>query len=84
MQAARLPPQRLFRCEGADDFFEARIAAQRIPNGISFNFPKLRLARMERANPLGVQTLDVVGAFTALAAVSPFLHLLPQRLPESG
>ena len=47
---------------------------------------KQGLARMERANPLLVQTLDVVGAF-ATAAVSPFLHLIRghyPHLPQSG
>src|SRR5438067_13417929 len=34
MQAARLPPQRLLGREGGDDFFEAGIAAQRVPMGI--------------------------------------------------
>src|SRR5205809_3057065 len=34
MQAARLPPQRLLGREGGDDFFEAGIAAQRVPIGI--------------------------------------------------
>ena len=33
------------------------------------------LARIERAKPLFVQTLDVVGAF-ATATVSPFPHLI--------
>jgi len=31
MQAVRLPPQTLLWCERGDDFLEARIAAQRIP-----------------------------------------------------
>ena len=38
------------------------------------------LARMERANSILVQTLDIVRAFTA-AAVSSFPHLI---LPQSG
>ncbi len=37
------------------------------------------LARIERANPLLVQTLDLVGAF-ATAAVLPFLHLIPHDI----
>jgi hypothetical protein len=42
------------------------------------------LARIERANPLLVQALDVVGAF-ATATVSPFLHLIPWRQhPQFG
>src|SRR3954471_19595917 len=38
MQAARLPPQSLLRREGGDDFFEAWIAAQRIPPRHQFYF----------------------------------------------
>src|SRR4029077_8982836 len=40
-----VPPGRLFRREGVDDFFEAPIAAHRIRNGISFNFPSLSVWR---------------------------------------
>ena len=70
----------LFRRKRGDDFLEARIAAERVPKVASVpTYQSSGLARMERANPLVVQTLDVVGAFTALAAVSPFLHLFPWR-----
>jgi len=40
------------------------------------------LARLERAKPIVVRTLDVVGAF-ATAAVSPFLDLISRYcLPQ--
>ena len=41
------------------------------------------LARIERAKPLFVQTLDVVGAFTT-ASVPPFLLLTPGVPGPSG
>ena len=44
------------------------------------------LARMERAKPIVIQTLDVVGTF-ATARVSPFPHPVRcqhQHLPQSG
>ena len=70
----------LFRRKRLDDLLEARIAAEPVPKVASVpTYQSSGLARMERANPLVVQTLDVVGAFTALAAVSPFLHLFPWR-----
>ena len=72
----------LFRRKRGDDLLEARIAAEPVPKVASVpTYQSSGLARMERANPLVVQTLDVVGAFTALAAVSPFLHLFPWRQP---
>ena len=37
-QAARLPLHELLRREGGDDFFEARIAAQRVPRWHQFQF----------------------------------------------
>jgi hypothetical protein len=36
VQAARLPLQLLLRREGGDDFFEARVAAQRVPQWLQF------------------------------------------------
>ena len=44
---------------------------------------RMGLARIDRANPLLVQTLDVVEAF-ATAAVSPFLHLIPHTSRNLG
>jgi hypothetical protein len=57
----------LFRRERSDDLLEARIAAEPAPKVASVpTYQSSGLARMERANPLVAQMLEVVGAFTAL------------------
>ena len=54
----------LFRRERLDDLLEARIAAEPVPKVASVpTYQSSGLARMERANPLVVQTLDVVRSF---------------------